>query len=345
MSVRDRGRAAEIAEIQKQLDAGTAEPERIPYSGAGSAFMGKIGQPLQDTSGMTRRQIAEQKARGEFAFEVDERPAIEALAKAIAEDQARVLANHQQTAALIKSGENLDALWAMQGHKNGCPLLAEFERGDAAGVNVNAFGMVFDAFIASPVFAKYRHQPIEKEVCEILYDWMLRQMISPLSASNWARLLGMFEGVGYILPTLPEKPVAPSLESRVVYKVAGHRYTGRAALDSMPSKEYERRMKEEPDFPRIADALLSGRSLEEVGQTKAQAVPQDPYSYNTSVILRGFKGYGDLTRRQIDELSSSDYRAAMRLIGTPVPTMEQVRDAEDGYILAHLEQRRLQWAR
>ena len=108
-SVRDRNRQAEIAAMSEDNT-----PELRPYSGAGSNFVGRIGQPVQDTSGMTRRQIEEQRARGDFARPIDEaaeQARLAPLLKAIAEDNQRVLRDRQALTDLICSKRNLDSLW------------------------------------------------------------------------------------------------------------------------------------------------------------------------------------------------------------------------------------------
>jgi hypothetical protein len=360
MSVRDRGRAAELAEIQKQIDAGTTEPERRPYSGAGSAFMGKIGQPLQDTSGMTRRQIAEQKARGEFARPIDdaaEEARLAPLLKAIADDNQRVLRDHQALTDLICSKRNLDSLWIEQGHPEGCPLLLQFTRGrgDASSYTATAFfqGPFKDFLNSNAAFAKYRHTSVEQTVLSIILDWMGIQYIDELDADNWGKLLLLMEGAHFVLPEPPVEPrrVKPTVAERIQYTVGGRTLIGKDAIAALPSAEFARRLKEEKDFANLVE-------LVETGQTPRSAVianDEKPADYATRLVLRNFpvtvgiskrgEEFRNLTMAQVEhELRADDYTRAMKLLGTPVKTFEATQDT-DGYIAEHLAARRQQWAR
>ena len=350
MSVRDRGRAAEIAEIQKQIDGGAAEPERIPYSGAGRAFMGKIGQPLQDTSGMTRRQIAEQKTHGEFARPIDEaaeQARLAPLLKAIAEDNQRVLRGHQALTDLICSKRNLDELWVEQGHPDGCPLLAQFRRGQADASSVSAttfFNGPFKGFLNSDAFKKYRGSSVQTRVLEIILDWMQIQLIDELDARNWQKVLLLMESATFVLPDPTFQPAAPAQRmaaERIVYEVGGRKLIGKQAIDAMSSVEFAHRLKEEPEFQSLVEEVETGKPLSTSRKTNENK--PDPYAYNTVIVLRDFEGKS-LTRRMIDELPSDKYRKALKLIGEPIKTFEAVLDT-DGFILAHLEARRQQWAR
>jgi hypothetical protein len=344
MNVRERTRRAEIDAL-----AANPEPQRKAYSGAGSAFMRRIGRPLENTAGLTRRQIEEQKVRGEFAFEVDDKPRLEELAKLIAEDQAKVLANHRELSALICSKANLDALWKAEGHPDGCVLLREFERGsgDASPATATAFFQgPFKGFLNSHAFAKYRGTNVETQVCEIMLDWMKLQFIDELVAENWQKTLLLMDRAGYVLPE-PHVTDITAPPDAIVYESGGKRYVNKAALDAMPSAEYRRCM-EHSDFRKAAEVVLGGRLVPD--NVPAHENRPD----NTQIVLRNFpvtvglskrgEELRDLTMAQVEELRGDDYARAMTLLCNRIKTVEATQDS-DGFVLTHLEARRLQWAR
>jgi hypothetical protein len=334
-SVRDRNRQAEIERL-------VAEPEqqRRPYSGAGSSIGGQIGRP-ENAPTDARGRMAH-AARREFVEETEIRPAAEAVAQAAAINTEKILSDKRVLTEFLCQPKPLDQLWAEMGHTGGCPLLNELERGytnDAAPAVVTAFfAGPFRGFLSSNAFKPFRKSAIEKETLTILLDFMERNALNSLNVSNWQKILTLFISAHFALPWLEQKPAPPMAAERIRY----NGLTGKAAIAAMPSAEFARRLKEEPDFQSLVEEVETGRPLgtsRTVDENKS-----DPCSYNTTVVLRGFKGYGDLTRRQIDDLPSDDYREAMKLVGTPVKSFEAVLDT-DGFILAHLEARRAQWHR
>jgi hypothetical protein len=350
MSVRDRGRTAEIAEIQKEIDAGRLV-ERKPYSGAGSSIGGTIGRPENMPSDARGR--AAHRARREFAFEVDERPVAEAIAEAQALNTEKILTDKRALSEFLCQPKPLDEYWRSLGNKGGCPLLNEFERGyvrDAPATAATAFFQgPFRGFLQAESFRPYRGTAIEKEVLTILLDFMERNALNSLLVSNWQKTLLLFVSAHFALPWLQPQPAPPTAAERLTYTIGGRTYIGKQAIAAMPSAEFKRRLKEESGFASLVEEVETGRTL-----STAVMQEEKPADYSTRVVLKSFpvtvglnkrgESVQDLTMAQVDKLCGSDYARAMKLLGTPVKSFEAVLDT-DGFILAHLEARRQQWAR
>jgi hypothetical protein len=339
VNVRNRNRQAEI-------DALVVEPEqqRRPYSGAGSSIGGQMGRP-ENAPTDARGRMAH-AARREFVEETEIRPSAEAVAQAAAINTEKILNDKRALTEFLCQPKPLDEYWRSLGNTGSCPLLEHLERGYARDASDSAatafFSGPFLGFLSSDAFKPFRKMAIEKEVLTILLDFMERNAVDSLSVSNWQKTLLLFVSAHFALPWLQPKPAAPTAAERIQYTVGGRTLIGKAAIAAMSFSEFQRRLKEEPDFQSLVEEVETGKPLST--SRRVDENKPDPYSYNTTVVLRGFKGYGDLTRRQIDDLPSDDYREAMKLVGTPVKSFEAVFDT-DGYILAHLEARRAQWHR
>lgn len=345
MSVRDRGRAAEIAEIQKQIDAGTLVEQKY-ITGAGSSIGGQIGRP-ENMPTDARGRMAH-RARREFVEEREIRPAAEALAKAVAIDNDRIVASHEQLSQLINSKVNLDAAWlAETGDKSGHPLLKVFTRGlnDASSYEADAFfaqGGPFHGFLSADIFKKYRHTSVEQSVLEIIFQWAQLQNISVCDAHNLQRVLALMETAGYVLPDPPAvaRRVEPTVAERIQYTTRdGRKLTGKQAIAEMPSEELKRRLKE-PGFASLVEETETGRPL----SAAVMHSETRPYDYTTAIVLHGFpmkSGIGanerveliDLTAEMLDRLPAEAYRqAVLRITGKPFLSVADAIKKNDGLL-------------
>jgi hypothetical protein len=226
-------------------------------------------------------------------------------------------------------------------------------RGDASSYTATAFFQgPFKGFLNSQAFAKYRHTSVEQKVLEILLDWMRVQCIDELDAHSWQRVLLLMEGAHYVLPEPPVEPrrVEPTAAERITYTVGGRTYYGKRAVEMMPSAVFKKRLNEEPGFASLVEEMETGKRLS-TSQTTQEEKPSD---YATHIVLRNFpvtvglskrgESLQDLTMAQVDNLRGDDYARAMKLLGNRVKTVEAAQDT-DGYIAAHLANRRAQWGR
>jgi hypothetical protein len=256
---------------------------------------------------MSRRQIAEQKARGAFAFDVDERPAKETIDEWHRIADADAQAKHREMSRRLVAPQ----MWheSFGGADDGPGSMYEgFVRGtDEAWPDIRP---AFELFRDSAQFAPYRRsKELAEKVIDILVGIMRQQFISLRSTGNWFRLLGLCQLAHFVLP-FPDQPTAKRLaedgQPIAVNDRSGQPviYDGRAysdkMLDALSSSEYEK----------VLGLRETAREQFEREQSAANRSQEKAAAYHNEVVAR-YKGQS-YTQYQLDhEVTADTYRLIM----------------------------------
>lgn len=299
--VENQRRQAEVAEIEK-----SAEPERKPWSGAGSmsGHHMLIGQPeYKPTSARDRVSHAE---RFEFFRTQELEPLAERITREIEGTTKATIEWHKKMSELLAGETPWEQL--ISAGIIGKEIFDGLERGDCAlesNLDREAFTRAFDQFKSSPPYQPYHELPLATQgrVIEVMLDIFRTQHISPFYASNWARLLAICESAGFIFPPLqPQAAPAPIAEDggEIVATHEG-KACSQAMINRLPADLY-------------AEVLNLRESREqrcarEEREQQEQRNRQDEYA-TKPVAFHGGRGY---TQKELDALPADQYRVILGL--------------------------------
>ena len=325
MSVRDSLNKKPIT--QAEVDALMAnEPDVLPaYGGAGSmaTHLKRAKRQYTPTDARARLTAGE---RAQFVAEnqeviytsPEERAQIEAkLADVLNRDKVKTL-----FANAVRKNQPIEDLWSKAGGEG--EILAGFERdGDPTGAPEPQILAAWKTFAESPIFAAYyttdAQSPRGKvlgKVIDLLWNFMMVNLINMSLAQSWAKSFGMLSGIG-VLPAS-----VPSIEQAERNKpaddgnpVAMNDVTGEPVTYKFKDGRvvrYSKQMLDQLNSESYAKLLGIRKSPVELHETEEQKRQRKAHEYRTTIVAGGY------TQKELDAMDSEKYREVMQLSRAPM---------------------------